>query len=182
MTKRGGAGAPPRARGGLGPQADAIDPSFSAQFGVSLSEEQLSILSSFQGGSDGRGEFFRSPLSEEQSFLLSKFQDDGGSRHFIPGALPAEELVASSFPFDPGGSGSRSSEVVPREPERWRNISPIFQGDLDGRDSSSPVLQRLRQNKYLHRLAHFSGPNRRRSGARFLTDLAAVTSLLYQRM
>ena len=29
------------------------------------------------------------------------------------------------------------------------------------------MLQRLRQNKYMARLAHFSGPSRRRSGARF---------------
>ena len=40
------------------------------------------------------------------------------------------------------------------------------------------MLQRLRQSKYMARLAHFSGHSRRHSGARFFTDLAAVTSLL----
>jgi hypothetical protein len=43
---------------------------------------------------------------------------------------------------------------------------------------SYPILQRLRQNKYLKRLAIFVGPNRRRSSSRFLTDLATITSLL----
>jgi hypothetical protein len=36
----------------------------------------------------------------------------------------------------------------------------------------------LRGDKYLRRLASFSGPDRRRSSARFITDLAAVSSLL----
>ena len=40
------------------------------------------------------------------------------------------------------------------------------------------LARRLRNNKYLRRLASFSGPERRRSSARFLTDLAAVSSLL----
>ena len=40
------------------------------------------------------------------------------------------------------------------------------------------LVVRLRGNKYLRRLASFSGPDRRRSSARFITDLAAVSSLL----
>ena len=40
------------------------------------------------------------------------------------------------------------------------------------------LLFRIRTNNYLKSLANFSGPNRRRSSARFFTDIAAVTSLL----
>ena len=40
------------------------------------------------------------------------------------------------------------------------------------------LLFRIRTNRYLKSLANFSGPNRRRSSARFFTDIAAVTSLL----
>jgi hypothetical protein len=40
------------------------------------------------------------------------------------------------------------------------------------------LLFRIRTNNYLKSLAKFSGPNRRRSSARFFTDIAAVTSLL----
>ena len=40
------------------------------------------------------------------------------------------------------------------------------------------LLFRIRTNNYLKSLANFSGPNRRRSSARFFTVIAAVTSLL----
>jgi hypothetical protein len=40
------------------------------------------------------------------------------------------------------------------------------------------LVLRVRGNKYLRLLASFSGPDRRRSNARFITDLAAVSSLL----
>ena len=44
--------------------------------------------------------------------------------------------------------------------------------------SIDALVLRLRGNFYLRRLASFSGPDRRRSSARFVTDLAAVSSLL----
>ena len=63
-----------------------------------------------------------------------------------------------------------------------RQIVPSFHRDGLRREFSTsfshPILQRLRQNKYLKRLAIFVGPNRRRSSSRFLADLAAITSLL----
>jgi hypothetical protein len=40
------------------------------------------------------------------------------------------------------------------------------------------IPQRLRQNKHMKRLAVFVGPQRRRSSSRFITDLAAISSLL----
>jgi hypothetical protein len=86
---------------------------------------------------------------------------DGGAHFFF-------------FQFDPGGANVGGG-AISASGERFRRFPPSLPGDLDGRGSSSPVLQRLRQNQYLARLAHFSGPSRRRLCARFLTAVAAVT-------
>ncbi len=70
-----------------------------------------------------------------------------------PGPVAAEPPLAPPVPYVP--------ILVPDDPVFLRSISSA-----------------IRNNKYLRKLSSFVSPQRRRSSARFVTDLAAVTSII----
>ena len=159
MSSFSRAGVPLSAREGPGPRVDAIDPSNSAMLEASRAEEQRCILFSFQGGREGRSSSFSASLEERRSI---SYQDGQRGRTFFSRALPEEE-DSFSFQFDPGGGSGGAPVASGCAGAQLRRLAPLFPGGPTSQGFGSPVLQ----HKYMARLAHFSGPSRRRSGARF---------------
>jgi hypothetical protein len=80
-----------------------------------------------------------------------------------------------------GEGGSPTARVVPGPGAGSIDLPAVAHCNLDIVPCILPVntlVVRLRGNKFLRQLAFFSGPDRRRSSARFITYLAVVSSLL----